>query len=255
MEFCDRCHRRKAGGDPCCSESPAEAVHVPAVTPGKDIAAQLAARRFHRTLGVFLTAATTVAGILTAASLQPDSRTNDTSSASFGYHSPSTTATKPVSSTYRQGYRTGDGSATTTTTTSRTPTSTTSSHSDDALEVLRRMAAEDLPVITSSLKDHWVPQLSSKKAGLSADGIVYDASAILDHHLGLRGRFDDARLVWTGDWGSFKYPDFWVTVQGHPFDTAEQANAWCDNQGLPKDGCYAKRIRTTGGYDGNTKVR
>jgi hypothetical protein len=42
---------------------------------------------------------------------------------------------------------------------------------------------------------------------------------------------------------------------GDRFTTAQAANAWCDQRGFDRDSCYAKRLMTTGGYDGNTKPR
>ncbi|OZM73255.1 hypothetical protein CFN78_10345 [Amycolatopsis antarctica] len=59
----------------------------------------------------------------------------------------------------------------------------------------------------------------------------------------------------SGDWTSFEHPDYWVTVAGGRFGNADEANRWCDAQGFAKDDCYAKRLDTTGGSDGNTKVR
>jgi hypothetical protein len=99
------------------------------------------------------------------------------------------------------------------------------------------------------------PQLSSKKEGMVAIGVRYDPSLILQDHLSLRSQYPGARLVWSGDWPSFKLTDYWVTIADTTYTTPEEANSWCDSRGIPKEDCYAKRLRTSGGTDGNTKLR
>lgn len=193
-----------------------------------------------------------VVGLVVAVSVSGNSGRSGSSS---GYNAAGAGSFGGVSSgsggyqpTYQPTYQTYPGSPT-------TEPSAPPTFPGDALEQLRQYANADRPSILVSLEDHWVAQLSSKKVGMTADGIVYDAPAILQDHLALRSRYASVRLIWTEQWSSFKYPDFWVTVQDQAFGTADEANAWCDGQGLPKDDCYAKRLRTTGGYEGNTKVR
>ncbi len=124
-----------------------------------------------------------------------------------------------------------------------------------AADVLRRQAVTDFAELRSQAAEWWVPQLGSKRTGLVADGIVYDDASILEDHLDLRTRFADARLVWAGDWTSFRHPNYWVTVVLIPSATPEAANAWCDNQGFAAEECYAKRLSTVSGYEGNSRFR
>ncbi|MFD8500753.1 hypothetical protein [Amycolatopsis sp. NPDC059657] len=139
----------------------------------------------------------------------------------------------------------------TVTTVQRPPTTVIS----DSLRTLRSYAAGDLGTLRATANGRWVAQLSSKQPGTVAHGMRYDTDMILSEHLTLRSRYPGSLLVWTGDWPSYKNPDYWATVGGTVYATPEAANAWCDQQGFPKDDCYAKRLRTTGGPDGNTKLR
>ena len=120
---------------------------------------------------------------------------------------------------------------------------------------LRDLAAADHAEVKSGLENRWVPQISSKREGLVAERITWNNAEILRDHLSLRQRFDDVRLVWSGDWRTFSGPDWWVTVVGQPSDNAEVANRWCDEQGLDSDHCYAKMISSTRGEDGTTVLR
>jgi hypothetical protein len=129
------------------------------------------------------------------------------------------------------------------------------STSADAGTQLRELADADLPVLRSSVEGLWVAQLSSKKPGMVVDGVQYDDAAVLDDHMALRNSYSDVRLLWSGDWATFSSADFWVTVVAVPYTTPEAANAWCDGQGLSPDACYAKRVSTSGGGDGNTVPR
>lgn len=139
----------------------------------------------------------------------------------------------------------------TVTTVQRPPTTIVS----DSLRTLRSYAAGDLGTLRVTANGLWVAQLSSKQPGTVAHGMRYDTDMILSEHLTLRSRYPGSLLVWTGDWPSYKNPDYWATVGGAVYATPEAANAWCDQQGFPKDDCYAKRLRTTGGPDGKTKLR
>lgn len=97
-------------------------------------------------------------------------------------------------------------------------------------------------------------QLSSKQWGLVADGITYRYTDILNDHLALRSTHD-ARLVWSGDWTSFREGDFYVTVATVPFSTPAEANSWCDSQGIDPENCFAKRLSTVAGPEGSTVNR
>ncbi|MFC7961304.1 outer membrane protein assembly factor BamB family protein [Rhodococcoides kroppenstedtii] len=124
-----------------------------------------------------------------------------------------------------------------------------------AFDALRAIADADRPTVTADLADRWVPQLSSKRPGLVAEGRVWDNSATLEEHLALRLRFPDTRLVWTGEWSTFSFSDFWVTVSGSTFGDADSALGWCRSNNLDREHCYAKMISTTRPVDGSTKTQ
>ncbi|MCV7242390.1 hypothetical protein H7J83_06465 [Mycobacterium mantenii] len=121
-----------------------------------------------------------------------------------------------------------------------------------SFDALRAIANADRPFIQSRLADRWVPQLSSKRPGLVADGITWDNAATLHEHLQLRLQYPEVRLLWTGDWSTFSAPDFWVTIAGVVFPDAGGALAWCRDHHLDRDHCYAKLVSTTHPVDGST---
>ena len=102
------------------------------------------------------------------------------------------------------------------------------------------------------LQQWWLPQVSSKRPGLVAEGITWTNADILRDHLALRQRFPQARLVWSGDWTTFSSSNWWVTIVALPMTTPQQANGWCDAQGLDADHCFAKMISSVLGPDGTT---
>jgi hypothetical protein len=124
---------------------------------------------------------------------------------------------------------------------------------ESALEALRRIAAADDAAVSADLEDWWLPQLSSKVEGTTDDGIVYTYEDILSEHLRLRSRYPDVRLVNSADWGSFQVAGYWVTVVGSTSTRPGPALAWCGEQYLDADHCYAKRLRRGGPPDGNTR--
>lgn len=121
-----------------------------------------------------------------------------------------------------------------------------------ALDGLRDLADADRGTVATSLADRWVPQISSKRPGLVAEGLTWSAQDILREHLQLRQRYDGVRLVWSGDWSTFNGPDWWVTVVGYPSSDAASALQWCDRNSLDADHCYAKMISSSRGVDGTT---
>lgn len=106
-----------------------------------------------------------------------------------------------------------------------------------------------------SMVDHWVPQLSSKRPGLVADGITYDYLHIWANFQQLRTQFPTALLIRSGDYVSFKSTDFYVTVVPQPFADGATANQWCDDAGLAPDDCYAKFLSHQGGSANTTLLR
>ncbi|WP_026356955.1 PQQ-binding-like beta-propeller repeat protein [Mycobacterium sp. 141] len=119
-------------------------------------------------------------------------------------------------------------------------------------DALRAIANSDRPFVVGQLADRWVPQLSSKRPGLVADGIIWQNAETLREHLDLRLKYPEVRLLWTGDWSTFSAPDFWVTIAGVTFPDAGGALGWCTGHGLDRDHCYAKLVSTTHPIDGST---
>ena len=106
-----------------------------------------------------------------------------------------------------------------------------------------------------SLVGKWVPQLSSKREGDVVNGTRYDPAAVLADFRGWQERVPSSVLTRSERFTSFRVKDYWVTLAAEPFDSAEAANDWCDDQGLAPDDCFAKRLSHTEGPSGNTRPR
>jgi hypothetical protein len=142
-----------------------------------------------------------------------------------------------------------------TTTVTAAPTSNVSSSSTtSSTEQLTDQVDTDRAAV-EGLTGYWVPQLSSKRVGTVADGITYDADAILGHYRGLAAQYPGAKLLYSGDWPVFNGADYWVVVVAQPFSTPAAANAWCSSHGLSRDDCFAKQLSHSGGPAGTTVQR
>lgn len=119
-----------------------------------------------------------------------------------------------------------------------------------ALAALQRQAAIDRPDVEARLAERWQPQISSKQAGLVVAGRTFDQQAVLTDHLRLRQRYPDARLVFSGDWQSYRGQDFWVTLSGVTFPGGDGALGWCSQQGFGPDDCVGVLLSHTQGPDG-----
>lgn len=117
---------------------------------------------------------------------------------------------------------------------------------------LRAIAASDRPMVLATIANTWVPQLSSKRLGLVAEGRRWTHSAILAEHQSLRQAYPGARLLWSGDWSTFSESNFWVTIAGATFPTADGALAWCRSNEFDRDHCFAKLVSTTRPVEGST---
>ncbi len=73
--------------------------------------------------------------------------------------------------------------------------------------------------VVRDLQQWWLPQVSSKRPALVAEGITWTNADILRDHLALRQRFPQARLVWSSDWTTFSSPNWWVTIVALPMTT------------------------------------
>ena len=126
----------------------------------------------------------------------------------------------------------------------------------DAAGNLRWQAGHDRPTVVSSVSGYWVPQVSSKRPGLYAEGMTWGSPDIVQEFFSLRQQFPQALLLFSDDWPVFDAGgSWWVTIVGIPFTTAEEANAWCDSQGLDGEHCFAKYIDTNGSSEGTTRNR
>lgn len=134
-----------------------------------------------------------------------------------------------------------------------TPTTEPADPTDALAELQRQRDADHLDV--EALVDQWVPQLSAKRPGLVANGITYDYVEILRDFRATQARYPDALLLFSGDYSSFRYGDFWITVVPRPQLDGTSTNIWCDTEGIPIDDCYAKMISHTQGYEAATELR
>jgi hypothetical protein len=144
-------------------------------------------------------------------------------------------------------------------TTTTPPTTTTTEPAepvDDAgaREQLELQVSMDRPAV-EALVGQWVPQLSAKRPGLVVHGVTFDHLAILRDFQALQARYPEVLLLYSGEYSSYRYGDFWITVMPLPQPIGEYANAWCDGQGIGPDDCYAKLVSHTSGYQESTLYR
>jgi hypothetical protein len=118
----------------------------------------------------------------------------------------------------------------------------------DALVEADRAEAE-------ALVGSWVPQISSKEVGTVDDGRSYDEVAILAEINAAKARHPQAVVVRSDDYTSFRRPGFWVTLVATPTSSPDGVAAWCDENGLGPDDCFAKRLSHSDGPAGNTVPR
>lgn len=124
-----------------------------------------------------------------------------------------------------------------------------------AKAVLGELRDTDYPVVRDGAANRWVPQVSSKRAGLVVDGRTLTNADVLRDHLDFRQRFSGARLVYSGNWSTFSDDDWWVTVVGPSWFFPQDANRWCDQQDFGVDDCFAKFISSLFGPEGTTVYR
>ena len=140
---------------------------------------------------------------------------------------------------------------------SASTTSQDSASEESAAESsLKWQVDHDRPSVTKDLTGKWVAQLSSKKPGMTADGMTWDNRTTLQEFLKLRQKYLTAKLLYSEDWPVFDAGGkYWVTIAGTPYSTAAEANAWCDAQGFDAEHCFAKYIDTNGPSEGTTVNR
>ncbi|WP_254896910.1 zinc ribbon domain-containing protein [Amycolatopsis sp. Hca4] len=123
-----------------------------------------------------------------------------------------------------------------------------------AEELLRQQVRSDHAAV-EELVGWWVPQLSSKRVGLLVEGRRFGVEDVWSDFQGLKSKYPGALLLSSDDFVSFGKPGFWVTVERTTFASGEEANSWCEAQGIGPDDCYAKRLTHTGSPSGNTMLR
>jgi hypothetical protein len=103
---------------------------------------------------------------------------------------------------------------------------------DQALELLR---AEARPPIEAQLIDKWVPQIGSYEV----NGDTSDKD-ILSSQRTQQTQFQ-ALLLMTDDYTTAT-PGYWVSIAPVPSESADGALAWCADQNLDLDHCFARFI-------------
>ena len=109
----------------------------------------------------------------------------------------------------------------------------------DPLTRLQQQQATDAPAV-ETLVGQWVPQVSSKRPGIEADGIVYDLQAIVELHAKLQANFG-ALLLFSGDF-NYQSNDLWVSIVPQGYATPQQALQFCVANSIGRDDCFAKLI-------------
>ncbi|MGI9003337.1 MAG: hypothetical protein ACR2GH_17045 [Pseudonocardia sp.] len=121
-------------------------------------------------------------------------------------------------------------------------------------DTLQQQALDDAATV-EGLVGYWVPQVSSKDLGTVAGGRSFGYPEILTDFQSWKAAFPDAVLLRSDDFSSFSSAGYWVTMIPRTFSTAQEANGWCDEQQIPADDCFAKRLSHTEGPAGNTVHR
>lgn len=125
---------------------------------------------------------------------------------------------------------------------------------DEPGAALESLAQEGTQAAERELDGQWVVQLSAKQDGLQADGRTWDDAAILEEFEGNRERYPEAILLRSSDWSTFQLPGFWITVLATPYEDPADALAWCNDAGLSRDNCFAKKISSTESYEDSTRL-
>lgn len=127
---------------------------------------------------------------------------------------------------------------------------------DAAAAGLTWEAAKDKSTAMNDLNGKWVPQISSKKPGLEADGKTYDNRSTLEDFFNSKSTYGDALLLNSDEWSVFDAGGhWWVTVINDGSSDAIFANSWCDSRDIPTDSCFAKYLDPNGTPKGSTKQR
>lgn len=148
-------------------------------------------------------------------------------------------------------------SASSTPTHSKSPTKTPSPTPTDpekaAAANLKKQTKADTATAKNSLRNKWVPQVSSKRKGMKSGDKTWTDKNIWADFRHLHSKYPDALLLRSSDWKSFRMGNFWVTVINKGYDNPDDALAWCRANGLDGEHCYAKRLSNSHGPDSSSK--
>lgn len=121
-------------------------------------------------------------------------------------------------------------------------------------EQLRSISEDDTARAMDELQDRWVVQLSAKQDGLRTEGRTWTEEDILEEFEQNRTEHPEAMLLWSGDWSTFRFNDYWITVLDTGYEDPQEALAHCRELGIDRDHCFAKKLSTTEGPDEATKL-
>ena len=114
-----------------------------------------------------------------------------------------------------------------------------------ATEQLEQWVTEGRPT-ADTLVGSWIPQLSAKRVGLKANGIVFGPIDIVDDHTPLRETYG-AILV---DAGAFQFTTdggpmtgWFLTIVPEKFNNKSDAIKWCTDRGLGSNRCLAREFK------------
>lgn len=119
---------------------------------------------------------------------------------------------------------------------------------------LQEISAADTAQAMDDMQDTWVVQLSAKQEGLRTEGRIWSEEDILAEFEQNQAEHSRVMLLWSGDWSTFQFNDYWITVLDEPYDTADDALATCDALGIDRNHCFARKLSTTEGPDAATKL-
>lgn len=119
---------------------------------------------------------------------------------------------------------------------------------------LQNQATSDQPKV-ETLDGSWVAELSAKTPGMVVNGTTYDYEMIWQDYQQQVAAHPGALLLNSSDYSTFALGGYWVTVMSQQFASGADANAWCANQGIDANDCFAKLISHTAGPQGSTVPR
>ena len=123
-----------------------------------------------------------------------------------------------------------------------------------SLARLHSISDADRSTVCAELADRWIPQISSKRVGLVADGKTWNNQMILEQHQRMRNIYPNVKLLWSGDWSTYDGRNFWITVVGLWSYNPDDILGWCTRMGFDRDNCIAKVVSTWKPVAGTTRL-